>query len=224
MAARRSANGARNAADVGRRPYESPLRRKQAAETRRRILTAGAQMARVLPSWDWSDLTFRAIAERAGVGQRTVYRYFPTERLLHDAIMERLEQEAGVSYEDLTLSSLQALAQRVFDAMKAFQATPSSLPHPDPSFGAEDDKRRQALRLAVEAVGAEWTDAQKQAAAAAFDILWCYPTYVRLTVVWKLDHKQATAVIGWLIKTLVDAVGAGSQPPTARRARRTSAG
>ena len=46
-------------------------------------------------TWDWRDLTFRSVAERAGVGERTVYRHFPTERHLHDAVMERLESEAG---------------------------------------------------------------------------------------------------------------------------------
>jgi AcrR family transcriptional regulator len=223
MSAKRSPNGAMNG-DGSRRPYDSPLRRQQAAETRRRILVAGAELARVLPSWDWSDLTFRAVAERAEVGQRTVYRHFPTERQLHDAIMERLEQEAGVSYEGLTLPSLRAVALRVFNAMQGFQAAPGSLPHSDPSFGAEDDKRRHALRLAVDAAGAAWSDTQKQAAAAAFDILWSYPTYVRLTAVWKLDHKQATEVIGWLIDTLVEAVEAGSQPPAARRALRRTVG
>jgi AcrR family transcriptional regulator len=220
MAGRRSPNRETNA-DAGRRPYDSPIRRKQAAETRRRILVAGAEIARALPTWDWRLLTFRAVAERAGVGQRTVYRYFPTERQLHDAIMEHLEQEAGVSYENLTLPSLKTVASRVFDAMRGFQATPGSLPRPDPSFGAEDDKRRRALREAVEAVGAPWTDAQKQAAAAAFDILWCYPAYERLTVIWKLDHKQATDVIGWLIQTLVDSVEAGSEPPAVKRVRTT---
>jgi AcrR family transcriptional regulator len=221
-AARRSPDG-ETSPNTGRRSYNSPLRRQQAAETRRRILVAGAELARVLPSWDWTNLTFRAVAERAAVGQRTVYRYFPTERQLHDAIMERLEQEAGVSYEDLTLASMPAVALRVFDAMQAFQATPGSLPRRDPAFGAEDDKRRRALRLAVEsvgAVGASWTDTQKNAAAAAFDILWCYPAYVRLTVVWGLDHEHATDVIGWLIETLVDAVEAGSHPPKARNLRR----
>jgi AcrR family transcriptional regulator len=222
MPANRSPNATN--CDVGPRAYDSPLRRQRAADTRRRILSAGAELARRLPSWDWSGLTFRAVAEQAGVGQRTVYRYYPTERQLHDAVMDRLEQEAGVSYEGLTLPSLPAVALRVFDAMKGFQATPTSIPQPDPSFGAEDDKRRRALRLAVEAAGTAWNDTQKQAAAAAFDVLWCYPTYVRLTAVWKLEHRQATEIIGWLIDTLVDAVEAGSQPPVAGRTRRKTVG
>jgi AcrR family transcriptional regulator len=48
-----------------------------------------------LPTWDWDGLTFRALAERAEVSERTVYRHFPTERKLHDAVMERREDEAA---------------------------------------------------------------------------------------------------------------------------------
>ena len=71
-------------------------------------------------SWNWRDLTFRAVAERAGVGERTVYRHFPTERHLHDAVMARLESEAGVSYEDVDLSTLAETTARVFAALQRF--------------------------------------------------------------------------------------------------------
>ena len=62
----------------GRRPYESRLRQRQTAETRERVIAAGSELVRQLPSWDWREGTFRAVAERAGVGERTVYRHFPT--------------------------------------------------------------------------------------------------------------------------------------------------
>ena len=78
------------------------LRRAQMAETRERILAAGSALVHEFKSWDWRPLTFRAVAERAGVGERTVYRHFATERELRDAVMTRCEQEAGVELgEDL---------------------------------------------------------------------------------------------------------------------------
>ena len=60
------------------------------AETRDRILDAGSALVHEFESWDWRPLTFRAVAERAGVGERTVYRHFATEQALHAAVMERL--------------------------------------------------------------------------------------------------------------------------------------
>ena len=73
--------------EQGRRRYDSPLRRERAAQTRERITDAGVALVRELPTWDWQGLTFAAVAARAQVSVRTVYRYFATERDLHDAII-----------------------------------------------------------------------------------------------------------------------------------------
>ena len=43
------------------------MRRQQAAETRERVIAAGSELVRELPSWDWRDVTFRAVAERAPI-------------------------------------------------------------------------------------------------------------------------------------------------------------
>ena len=70
-----------------RRRYDTPVRAQKVAATRERIVQAGSELVHGFASWDWQELTFRAVAERAGVGERTVYRHFPTERHLHDAVM-----------------------------------------------------------------------------------------------------------------------------------------
>src|ERR1700738_4556375 len=89
---------------TSRRSYNSPARQKAAAATRERIVGAGVRLVREFTTWNWDELTFRAVAERAQVSERTVYRHFPTERHLHDAIMQRLESEAGISYEEGALT------------------------------------------------------------------------------------------------------------------------
>jgi AcrR family transcriptional regulator len=53
------------------------LRQQKAAGTRQRIVKAGSELAHESASWDWKALTYRAVAERAEVGERTVYRHFP---------------------------------------------------------------------------------------------------------------------------------------------------
>ena len=92
-------------AHQAKRPYNSPARRQRVAETRERIVAAGAALVREFTTWDWDGLTFRAVAELAGISERTVYRHFPTERHLHDAVMARLEDEAGITYEDVELAN-----------------------------------------------------------------------------------------------------------------------
>src|ERR1700746_1952576 len=89
-----------------RRRYDSPLRRRRAAETRERIVSAGATLVRSFTTWDWKELTFRAVAQSAGVSESSVYRHFANERELRDAVMQRLGEEAGVTYEGVTLDAV----------------------------------------------------------------------------------------------------------------------
>jgi AcrR family transcriptional regulator len=208
------------ASDTARRPYDSPVRRQRAAETRERIVAAGSELVHALPSWDWHALTFRAVAARAGVGERTVYRYFPSERHLHDAVMQRLEQEAGVTYEGVALDEVATVASRVFASLASFAAAPTSPRPSDPTFGAQDDRRRAALREAVDAAAPHWSWSQREAVAAALDILWSPPAYERL-LAWRLEHGRATSVISWLIGLVVEAIERDAPPPMHRHRRPT---
>lgn len=197
-----------------RRPYDSPVRRQKAAETRERILTAGSELVHGFPSWDWQGLTFRAVAERAGVGERTVYRHFPTERHLHDAVMQRLEEEAGITYEDVELANLAEVTGRVFGTLHSFAVRESVDAPDDPTFVAVDERRRTALSRAVTAAAPHWSDAQRATVAALLDVLWNVPSYERLVGVWKLDGDDATRAIGWVIGKLVQAIDDDEPPPT----------
>jgi AcrR family transcriptional regulator len=194
-----------------RRQYDSPTRRRQTAETRDRILGAASALVHGFPTWDWGALTFRAVAERAGVSERTVYRHFPTERELRDAVMRRLEEEAGVSYEGLGLDDLAAVTALVFSARASFAASPTVVD--DPTFVAEDRLRRDALRDAVAAVTTDWTDVEREMAAGLLDVLWNVPSFERLVVQWGLDAEDATRAIEWAIGLVVGALRAGGPSP-----------
>jgi AcrR family transcriptional regulator len=196
------------------RRYDSPVRRQQAADTHERILTAAGDLVRGLPRWDWQSLTFRAIAERAGVSERTVYRYFATERELQDAVMSRLEEDAGVSYEGLELGDLADVSSRVFASLSSYAIDRWGVEAPqNPTLVAEDVRRRDAVVAAVERVTAGWTESQRRMAGGILDVLWNPPTYERLVVNWGLDTQRATDAITWAIGVLVGAVEAGDRPP-----------
>ena len=162
------------------------------------------------PSWDWHGLTFRAVAERAGVSERTVYRHFATERELRDAVMRHLEEEAGVSYEGLVLGDLAEVTALVFSSRGSFAASPMIVD--DPTFVAEDQLRRDALRDAVAAAAAEWTDIERDQAAGLLDVLWSVPSFERLVTQWGLGTEDATDTITWALDLVVAAIHA-EQPP-----------
>jgi AcrR family transcriptional regulator len=195
-----------------RRAYDSPARRQKAAATRDRIVTAGTELAHGFETWDWTELTFRAVADRAGVGERTVYRHFPTERHLHDAVMERLETEAGIHYEDVDLTNLSDVTGRLFASLQRFTVRDSTRAPSDPTFAGVDERRRNALLRSVSEATPAWSDRQQRAAAGLLDALWNLPTYERLVGSWGLTGPDATESVAWLMAKLLAAI-AEDDPP-----------
>jgi AcrR family transcriptional regulator len=154
------------------------------------------------------------VAERAEVSERTVYRHFGTEQDLHRAVMQRLEEEAGVRYEGLELEQLGQIAARVFAARGSFAVPP---PAPEPPFVEEDRLRRQALIEAISRAATDWTRAESEMAAAALDVMWAVPAFDRLTTSWNLSCPDATRAVTWVIGLVVGAIQDGRRPQTAPR-------
>jgi AcrR family transcriptional regulator len=171
-----------------RRPYDSPLRRQRAAETRDRIVAAGAELLHGFPVWNWRALTVRAVAQRAGVNERTVYRHFPTEKDLRDAVMTRLEEEAGVELEGLRLERVQEVATRILEYVSSFPIE-SRTPR-DPTVVATNARQREAL----------------------LDVLWSPVSFERMVTDWTLDPKDAIAGITWAIGLIQHALAEGPRP------------
>nr|WP_090343636.1 TetR/AcrR family transcriptional regulator [Mycolicibacterium malmesburyense]CRL74760.1 transcriptional regulator [Mycolicibacterium malmesburyense] len=188
------------------RSYDNSVRRRKAAQTRERIVAAGSELVHEFDTWDWRGLTFKAVAARAGVGERTVYRHFPTERHLHDAVMQRLEAEAGVSYDDVTLANLGEVTSRVFASLQRFSVKHTGPAPADPAFVSSDVRRRDALLRAVGDAAPELPEEQRRAVAGLLDVLWSPATYERLVAVWGLDGDAATAAIDWLMAEVTRAI------------------
>jgi AcrR family transcriptional regulator len=195
------------------RSYDNRARQEKAAQTRERITAAGSELVHGFDSWNWRDLTFKAVAERAGVGERTVYRHFPTERHLHDAVMQRLESEAGISYEDVDLANLAEVTARVFGSLQRFSVRDSVDAPQDPTFVGVDVRRRDALLRAVAGSAPEWSDTEQRLTAGLLDVLWNLPTYERLVGVWGVDGRDATRAVEWLMAKVTRAIEDDDRPP-----------
>jgi AcrR family transcriptional regulator len=205
-----------------RRQYHSPVRRQRAAETRERIVAAGAALVRSYTTWNWEHLTFRTVAEKAEVSESTVYRHFANERELHDAVMVRLNQEAGVTYEGMTLDELPQTTRHVFSALSAFAVSAWMQQVDDPTLVTSDRVRMDALLGAVAESSDSLAPQQRQVAAAMLDVLWSIPSYERLVSQWKMDGEQATAAITWVMGLIVGVLRdkpAATPPPSPGRNR-----
>ncbi|PPE74398.1 TetR/AcrR family transcriptional regulator [Solimonas fluminis] len=193
-----------------KRQYDSPLRRQQTAETRERILAAGAEIAHHLPAWDWREMTFKAVGQRAGISERTVHRYFATERALRDAILQRLVQESGMPLEHLELRDFAGLTAHLYRYLSSFP--PSSQEGVDPGLAALDVQRRRMLLSAVARSSKGWSEAEQEMAAAMLDLFWTPTYFERLGTAWQLDAGRATRAITWVIGLVEQAIKDGKRP------------
>jgi AcrR family transcriptional regulator len=194
------------------RKYDSPVRRQRAAETRERIISAGVDILHGSPIWNWRALTVGAVAERAGVTERTVYRYFAGERELRDAVLARQETEADVLLEGLALEDIQSHTVRILEYVSSFPL--QSRGTDDPTLMSAHRRQRDALVAAVSEQAETWTESDRAIAAAMLDVLWSVTSYERLVVDWDLDPKEAVKGATWVIGLVEDAIRAGHRPPS----------
>ena len=152
----------------------------------------------------------RAVAERAGVNERTVYRHFTNERGLRDAVMRRLEQQAGIDLEGLRLEDVPDVAARVISTIASHPLEPR--PELDPTLREAGQREREALRQAVGEAARSWSDDERRVAAGMLDVLLGVATYQRLAGDWDLDPDQAIAGVTWVADLIATAVRDGRPP------------
>ncbi len=205
-----STDSGRENVTLEKRKYHSPLRRKQAAETRQRIVAAGTELVHSFPSWDWKNLTAKAVGERAGVSERTVHRHFSSERALRDAVLQGLVAESGVDLGSLKLSRFDDVVVTMFEYLSSFAVAPDITL--DPSQSKMDETRKAALLDAVEEAAPTWSPQEQTMVAAVLDMLWQPATHDRLKLAWDLDADQFPRVISWFTGLIQDALDKGNKP------------
>ena len=208
--------------ETGRRRYDSPVRRQRVVETRERILTAGAELLHGFPIWNWAALTVRAVAERAGVTERTVYRYFATERELRDAVLARFEEESGVDVVGLELDDVAAVTARMLEYVSSFPLA-ARAPRDD-TVAAANARQRAALLSALEPHTPGWSSADRVVTAATLDVLWSVVSYERMVVDWELEPQDAIRGLTWTIGLVEAAVRAGDAPRATMQERHVDEG
>lgn len=197
---------------AARRQYDSPVRRQQSAETLERILAAGTELLHGLLAWDLKSLTAGAVSERTGISLRTVQRYFPTDRRLRDAVLQRSVEESGISLQELKVEQFAHVTARMFRFLSSFSAAPITAPVDDPTLTVMDQDRCNAVLSAVTQATPDWSDREKKSAAAVLDVLWSVPAYDRMIGSWGLDAEQTVEAITWIIGLANDAIQQGHKP------------
>ncbi len=195
---------------MSHRRYDNTRRREAATQTRQRIVDAGCEIARESDVRDWRGVTVAAVAERAGVSERTVYRHLGSEVGLRQAVIDTIQQRAGIDLDGLRVGAIADVAALIFGQVAAFRTVdPTEL---DPTLSAAGERQRRALTTAVAEAAPGWGEQQHRAAAAVLDVAWSPAAYERLVRDWQLDPASATAALTWVVHLVERAVSEGLPP------------
>ena len=193
------------------RKYHSPVREKQAGQTRKRILDSAR---RLILNKGFTDATIEAVASEAGVAVPTVYAAFGSKRGIVQGLMERAALNSG--YAELVREAMRSddpetrvryaakIARRIFDSLRSESEVLRGATAVAPDFVREKERLRYERQGGLINLLEEKSALRPElTAAAARDILWTLTSYEihRCLVVerkWSADRYEK-----WLGDTLV---------------------
>jgi AcrR family transcriptional regulator len=178
------------------------LRDKHVATTRDHILDEAYELLVNHPDEPFSH---EAIAAQAGVGARTVYRYFPTQLDLYEELWERVRKQAGTIFP----SSEEQIVPQVpilfggFDrnekVIRAVLESPAG--HRVRERGAPEG--RAAFSKSLAALTAGMSAAEKRRVVAIFLAIYSAPFWELLRVRGGLSGADAIAAAEWATSMLI---------------------
>jgi AcrR family transcriptional regulator len=179
------------------------LSEKRATATREHVLSAAFELLVEHPDRPFSH---EAVAKAAGVGARTVYRYFPAQADLYEALWERVRRESGTVFptsEDAIIPSLGVL-YRAFEEneklVRAVMASPAG--SRVRARGAEEGRTSfdQSLRNITE----KRSPAERRRIRAVFQAIHSGLFWQMLRDRGELSGPEAIAAACWAAQTLLD--------------------
>lgn len=175
-----------------KRNYVSPMRASAAAETRERIIAAGARLLRKDASI--ANFSLDVVAKAAGVTRLTVYNQFGSRRGLLEAVFDDIAREGGLFEltDVMTMADPRAALDRVVAIFCTFWSHDPAIGGlnqavaTDPDFGdslvERNERRRELLTALVSRIVEKPT--AKHTVRDAVDmifVLTSYPTFAALS-------------------------------------------
>ena len=178
------------------------LREKHVAATRDHILDEAYDLL-----VDHADQPFshEAIAARAGVGARTVYRYFPAQSDLYEELWLRVRKQAGTIFPSSEAEILPQIPilfggfDRNENLIRAVLESPAG--HRVRERGAPEG--REAFSKSLAGLTAGMSPAEKRRVVAIFLAIYSAPFWELLRERGGLSGGDAIAAAEWAMSTLI---------------------
>lgn len=201
-------------------PNEGALQQKRVEATRDHILSAAFDLLVEHPEHPFSH---EAVAKAAGVGDRTVYRYFPAQADLFEALWLQVRKQSGTVFPTAEFEIVPQLAvlYRAFDRNeKLIRATLES------PAGARIRARgaqegRAGFDKSLQELTHDLSPSEKRQVRAIFQGIHSAPFWQMLRDRGDLSGQEAASAAAWAVKSLLDTLRRAqkSSRPTTKRKR-----
>lgn len=197
------------------KPYTSPLRDRQVAQTRDFILDA---VTTLLADRRADEVTTRDIAAAAGVSERTVYRHFPDREALLEGLSQRLLRLDGVrpSFDVATLEEIAPTSRRLMALLDEHYviARAEAVFNADPRrFAADTKSNTRHLRELLATTMPDLSEREQLRIAAVLRCLVSTQAWLRMREECGVPGSESGPVVEWVIDLVVRELQAGGRPP-----------
>lgn len=165
--------------------------------------------------------TNKAVAERAGVTEITVYRHFPSRDLLLRGMWEYLNSRTGAAVgmpeSEAEIASKIPLLFETFDAQPGHILAALTTVQGREMRASLDAERREAFLTALADTG-DLAEADRVKAASVLQLLYSAYSWLSLREQWDLRGSDAADAVGWAVETLLNDMKTRGAAPIAPNA------
>jgi AcrR family transcriptional regulator len=211
-----------NRGPAGTRSYESPLREAQAAATRSQILAAVATLIET-----GKEPTYSAIAEQAGMQERTVTRHFPSKDELYEAFWWMVvDARLGrTGYAASTLDEVMRDVEATFTAFDGNAALVTEMLHSKHGLAIRLRTNDQRTAMFQRVARHELPDADartRRRAAAVTQLLYSGMAWHAMRAYWGMDAREAIASVSQALRAMFEGLRRAAPAARPRRSRRAN--
>ena len=198
------------------RTYSSPLRERQAQQTRDLIIDT---LTELLDTHRADEVTTRELARAAGVSERTVYRHFPDREALLGGLTDRLLSLAGTTPPGGSIASIDDLPRTAVKLMAGLDefhvaARAEALFNADPRrFSPATQQNTAQFRQVMADAFPDLDERQQVRVAAVIRCLLSAQAWLRMREEFGVPGVESGPTVAWVLSTIFKELRRG-QPPS----------
>jgi AcrR family transcriptional regulator len=197
------------------RTYTSPLRERQAQQTRDLILDT---LTELLDTRRADEVSARDVARAAGVSERTVYRHFPDREALLVGLSDRLLHLAGRARDGRPIETVDDLARGAVELMAGLDefhvaARAEALLNADPRrYSPATRENTEQFRKMLASAFPDLDERERVRIAAVIRCLLSAQAWLRMREEFGVPGVESGPTVAWVLDTILNEIRQGRGP------------